>query len=407
MENHHQEEMEMRTPSRKFNSPARIASTLVIGLAAALPLYGDEPAYDFEPLRSALKEAVANSTVPSASVLLIKDGRVIFKEAYGWADTEKKRPFTTSSITHQASSTKWVSAATVMALVAEGKISLHDPLGRYFEGFKDMPVKDSSEPGNPTIRHSFSMTSGIPRSENAMEIIRMPLMEGVKAYQSMAMTLDYAPGSKYTYGNASMQIGGAIVEKVSGRPFADYMKDKILDPLGMTDTTFNPQGEQLSRVARVHRKVDGELKPTSGFPDGNIRHVIVAGGLYSTLDDYGAFLQMLVNEGVYQGRRVLPAVAARELVRDQTGPVEIVRSPYRDQIGYSLGAAILEKDEQGNPLMICDGGAFGTLGWIDNKAGIQGVFHTSLPLRSAYEFIYATVPSLSRAAVLGVNEPAE
>jgi CubicO group peptidase (beta-lactamase class C family) len=240
-----------------------------------------------------------------------------------------------------------------------------------------------------------------------MELIRLPLMEGVKAYESLGMTLEYEPGSKYTYGNDSMQIGGAIVEKVSGRPFSEYMKEKILDPLGMTDTTFNPRGEQLSRVARIHRKVDGALQPTPGFPDGNTRHVIVAGGLYSTLDDYGAFLQMLVDEGVYRGRRVLPAEAARELVRDQTGPVEIVRSPYRDQVGYSLGAAILEADEQGDPLMICDGGAFGTLGWIDYKAGIHGVFHTAIPLRAAYDFIYATVPSLSRAAVLGVHEPVE
>ena len=102
-------------------------------------------AYDFGPLRQRLQAAIDQDEVPCASMLVIAGDKVVFKEAFGWADIENKKPMATDTICHLASSTKWVTAAVIMTVVDEGKMSLDDPVGKFFPELKDIPVKDSDQ----------------------------------------------------------------------------------------------------------------------------------------------------------------------------------------------------------------------------------------------------------------------
>ena len=116
--------------------------------------------YDFTAVRTLLKGAVDNNTVPCASLLLIHKDKVIFKEAFGWADIENKKPLTVDSMCHLASSTKWLTGTALIAAVEDGYVALDDPVGKYYPVMKDMPIKDSQEKGNPTLRQCFSHSAG-------------------------------------------------------------------------------------------------------------------------------------------------------------------------------------------------------------------------------------------------------
>jgi CubicO group peptidase (beta-lactamase class C family) len=126
--------------------------------------------------------------------------------------------------------------------------------------------------------------------------------------------------------------------------------------------------------------------------------------MYSTLDDYGRFLLMNFHEGKFGVKQVLKPKTVREIIKDQTRGAKIDRSPYATQKGYGLGVATVEVDEQGRPLMIADGGAFGTYCWIDYKAGVLGVFFTAMPMATLHELVQRQIPAAARAAVLGVTK---
>jgi CubicO group peptidase (beta-lactamase class C family) len=371
------------------------------------PLRVDEEAakaYDLSEVRGLLHGAVEAGRVPGASLILVYRGTVIFKEASGVADIESGKPFTVDSLCHLASATKWMSGATMMAMVDDGKISLEDPIGKYLPAYMDIPIKGSREEGNPTIRQCFSGTSGMPGPPGDLAMKRaLPLLESVAWIRSQFTELGWAPGSGTGHISVGMQIVGGIVEKVAGKPFETYMRAKILDPVGMPDTTFNPQPKVFDRIPTVYAAQEGGgLQVILGVPDGNIVGADIGGGLYSTLDDYARFLQMHLDGGRVGDTRVLSPEAVREMLSDQTGGVpQKRRSPYGDMKGYAFGAAILEVDEEGNPLLLGDGGAFGTFAWIDLEADLVGVYLTQMRITSHYDLFVEGIPEAARTAVEG------
>lgn len=288
--------------------------------AASFSLEVDQKAaaaYDFTALRKLLQNAVDSGKAPSASMLLMRRDKVIFKEAFGWADIENKRPLRTDTVCHLASSTKWITAAAIMAAVEEGLISLDDPVGKYLPDLKDIPVKGSSQKGNPTIRQCWSQTHGFPPGLE-FTVLNKPdvsLLDSVGAYAKEKPELDVLPGTVFEYGNPGMTVTGAIIEKLTGKPYRDFAQKRILDPLGMKDTSFNPQGDQLRRAANryVPREGGGFQLMPNGKPTGDVRVTIVGGGLYSTLDDYAKFLSMILHGGKFGSGRVLSEKSVREI----------------------------------------------------------------------------------------------
>ncbi|MBZ5610638.1 MAG: beta-lactamase family protein [Acidobacteriia bacterium] len=391
----------MRKPLLTIVAAAAFATSLH---PASLPNYDvDQKAasrYDFSALRARVQKAVDTGEIPGGSVLVMQHGKVVFKEAFGLIDIENNKPFRTDSVCAIASSTKWISGATLMAAVSEGKLSLDDPIGKYFPAYADMPVKGSAEKGSPTVRQCFSHTNALPEITDNILVRDHSVLESAQLLAKTINTLDWMPGSAFRYGNTGMQLVGGAVAKVTGMEFQDYMREKILAPLGMRDTSFNPTADQRQRSGGiyVHKQGGGFQRENLPALQGNIRGALVAGGLHSTLDDYARFLTMMLNDGRFNGHQVLPAKAALETQKDQTGGAPIKSSPYRNQKGYGLGAAVMGVDASGKPIYIGDGGAFGTYGWIDRDQELIGVFFTQNRLRDIYNLSMVEIRDLVRAA---------
>ena len=189
------------------------------------------------------------------------------------------------------------------------------------------------------VREILSHTSGLPFAST----IEHPTLDGQPlrvAVVSYAMTpLQSEPGAKYQYSNAGINTAGRIIEVVSGKAYEDFLDKRLFEPLGMKDTTFWPNAEQLSRLARPYRpnaSKDGLEETTISqltYPlDDRKRQPMPAGGLFSTASDVGTFCRMILNGGTLDGKRYLSEDAVKQLATKQTG------DEVKDQ--YGLGWAV-------------------------------------------------------------------
>lgn len=326
------------------------------------------------PLRAALQPFVDDRVLAGAVVLVADRERVLDLEALGFADVAAKRAMATNSLFWIASMSKPVTAAAVMMLADEGKVSVDDPVEKYLPEFKGLQVTENKgkgaalhSPKHPiTIKNLLTHTSGMSfRSEQEKPTLDIgSLAERVLSYA--VMPLEFEPDTQYQYSNAGINTAGRIVEVVSGMPYEAFLETRLFQPLGMKDTTFWPDAGQLARLAKAYRgtadKSDIEETPVDQlrYPLGDrTRGPIPAGGLFSTAADVARFAQLLANGGAVAGRRYLSEVAVREMTRKQTG--EAVDKTY----GYGLQTG---------------GGKFGHLGKygtnfsVDAQRGIITVF---------------------------------
>lgn len=245
-----------------------------------------------------------------------------------------------------ASASKWLSAAVVMSVVDEGKLSLDDTVDRYLPQF-------TGPSGKATIRQLFSMTSGYGTEDPDCVSNRRTTLEACAA-EIARFPLAIAPGTGFIYGSTGMQVGARIAEVVTGKTWATLFRERLLTPLGMTGT----------RVSLLNQE-DNPL---------------IAGGYVSNAQDYQRFLNMILNGGVFDGRRVLSRRAVQDMLADQTGGVRIVYSPYtryddtRPSVGatrYGIGnwrqtvtGGVLEESSST--------GAFGFTPWVDFSRNLTG-----------------------------------
>jgi CubicO group peptidase (beta-lactamase class C family) len=200
----------------------------------------------------------------------------------------------------------------------------------------------------------------------------LPLRDAVRSY---AMTpLQFEPGTQYQYSNAGINTAGRIIEVVSGMPYETFLDKRLFGPLGMKDTTFWPNEDQLKRLAKAYTPnkenngleeiAIGQLK----YPlSDRKRQPMPAGGLFSTADDVGRFCQMMLNGGVANGKRVLSEDAVKQMTIKQTG--DAVKDSYG--LGWSTGG-----DTFGH------GGALSTNMTVNTKRGLIMVFlvqHAGFP----------------------------
>ena len=215
--------------------------------------------YDFSPIIEPLKRVVAEAPLDGACLLVVKDGKTIYEQCFG-----KYKPDTVVAI---ASSSKWLSAATIMTLVDEGKLKLDDPVSKFLPKFTD-------KKGQITIRQLLSHTSGLPGEHQAIGTFRITLRQAADQIADVPLLAD--PGKEFRYGGVSMQVAGAIAEIVSGKSWAELFQERIAKPVGMKNTSYGRLG--LSKNPRI------------------------AGGASSTMKDYGNFLTMILAEGEFNGR---------------------------------------------------------------------------------------------------------
>jgi CubicO group peptidase (beta-lactamase class C family) len=331
----------------------------------------------------ALQPLVDSHCLAGAVTLVADKDKILSQNAAGYSDIAAGKPMRTDALFWIASQSKPITATALMMLVDEGKLALDDPVEKHLPEFHHqwLAVEQDSnhrllkQPKRPiTVRDILSHTSGLPFSSAAEQptLDLLPLRVGSLTY---AMTqLQFEPGSKYQYSNAGINTAGRIIEVESGMAYEDFLESRLLRPLGMNETTFWPSSEQLSRLAKSYKPgrngsgLEETIITQLKYPlSDRTRQPMPAGGLFSTAHDLARFCQMVLNEGVFEGKRYLSRAAVTELTRKQT-PADIKE-------GYGLGWATSGGS-------FGHGGAYSTNMTIDREHGLIYVFlvqHAGFP----------------------------
>jgi CubicO group peptidase (beta-lactamase class C family) len=341
-----------------------------------------------------MKAFVEKGEIPGSVTLIGRHGQIAHIEAVGWADIEEKKPMRTDTIFQIMSMTKPVTGVAVMMLVEEGKLSVNDPVEKHLPEFKGQKVADRASawqqtlrsPARPiTIRDLMTHTSGMSGPHGALselyQKMDVTLADAVKAYAKEP--LEFEPGSKWMYSNTGIATLGRLVEVASDMPFEQFLATRIFVPLGMKDSFIFPPADKTARIATVYNMKEGRLVPggpsTLGGDSKRYRpgakYSAPEFGLYSTATDLFAFYQMMLNNGTYNGKRLLSKAAVDVMTMPHTGDLKAGHLP-----GTAFGLTWeVVKDTIGlttflSPGTFGHGGAFGTHGWIDRQKDLVGVF---------------------------------
>ncbi|WP_114752428.1 serine hydrolase domain-containing protein [Pleomorphovibrio marinus] len=352
-----------------------------------------------------LREAVDQQEVPGAVALIVRNGKIIFHEAYGLADSEKETLMDKNHIFRIASQTKAITSTAVMMLWEEGKFRLDDPISKFIPEFKTPKVitgfnfSDTTFNSRPaekeiTIRHLLTHTSGIGygvidgdermqllyRKEGTTDLFTsedISIASSVKKIAKMPLAFD--PGTQYKY-SLGLDVLGYFIEVVSGKPFDQFLKERIFEPLGMKDTGFYLPEEKSDRLVAIQQQVDGEWKnyPNTfydvNYPVKGAKRFFSGGaGLSSTVKDYAAFLQLYLNGGEYNGKRLLSKTTIATIMADQTGDLYGGEDQYH---GLAFGVNAIGEEAKGgsgSEGTFYWGGYFNTQYFADPKEKIIGL----------------------------------
>ena len=322
--------------------------------------------------KDALMPFVQSGQLPGAINVFYKNG-IQETTCVGYADVAAKRPITMNDVYMQCSQTKGFCGVTIAMLIEEGKISLDDPVSKYLPEFRELWVLKSNQDGvktlvkaknTLTIRMVMNHTGGFPFEICAKQgnIKGGGWSGGAPIRQTAAIAaaspLLFEPGTKMKYSNTGIDIGAAIVEVVTGQRWEDFLKERVLIPLGMNSSSFRPTDRQLETQvemydcvkdapAKYRRQNDMQQRPYNG---PNV-FASAGAGLWTTANDQLKFYKMLMNLGVGDnGARILKEETVRELLAKSTRP--------KGMGGYSLGLTAPEEDQENS--WFGHGGAWGT-----------------------------------------------
>ncbi|MBS1598287.1 MAG: beta-lactamase family protein [Bacteroidetes bacterium] len=388
-----------------FIAPTNYAQTQSRVLTEAAPEAGGFSASRLARLDSGMKDWVKNKWINGSVALIARKGKIVFYKAYGYNDADTKAPLQKNGIFRVASQTKAITTVAAMILWEEGKFSLDDPVSKFIPSFANEKVlnsfdaKDTSYTTVPakrpvTIRDLLTHTSGIgypaigTAEENAI-YAKSYVTGGVgvkdqKLSDAMnrlgALPLFFQPGEKWMYG-LNADVLGYLIEIWSGTNLEDFFAKRIFRPLGMKDTYFNLPAEKGSRLVNFFLQdstgiIKKQDKVFSGYLDMNYplqktNYFSGGGGLSSTVYDYAIFLQMLLNNGEYNGVRLLSHNTVRMMTMNQIGDLFVtlggVKSENKFGFGFSL---ITENGSRTTPSQAGTyswGGVFSTSYWVDPK----------------------------------------
>jgi CubicO group peptidase (beta-lactamase class C family) len=220
-------------------------------------------------------------SVPGAAVAVIENGRVILARGFGMADLAHKTPVTDSTLFNIGSTSKSVSAWGAMRLVDEGKIGLDEPVERHLTRWRLPPSSFSAQ--GVTLRRLLSHTAGLSVSgyrgwgpDDVIPSLEQSLSGNDNGAGAVSITA--APGSGWAYSGGGYTLMQLLVEEITGRHFADYMRDGVLRPLGMSDSSFALTPKVLGQAARAYDEL-GEETPTPRFAE------LAAAGMYASIQD--------------------------------------------------------------------------------------------------------------------------
>lgn len=359
--------------------------TLVLH-AAIQPMCLDAAEFDaakLKHLRPKLQAYVDKNVVAGAVVAVGTHQGLVAIEAVGHQNREQGLAMRPDALFRIASMTKPITALAVMILVDDGKVSVEDPVEKHLPEFKGQMILSGrdketgtvtlAKPSRPiTLRDLLTHTSGLPGGfpEGIADLYyRRQLTLGEAVAISSQRPLDFEPGARWSYCNAGIDTLGRVVEVVSGESFERFLQKRVFGPLGMRDTTFYPNDNQLSRLAGLYDLKDGQLIHV-GYqllgPTKTAKHPIPAGGLYSTAEDLARLYQAMLLRGAIGELRIISEKSVSEMTRNQTGDLPAGFTP---NVGMGFGWQVTRRPEGVHAMLTSGtyghGGAFGTQGWID------------------------------------------
>ena len=358
-------------------------------------------------LDNVLKEYTDKKWLAGCSAIIVRNGKIVYYKAFGYDDMDKGVPMKRDEIFRIASQTKAIISTAVMILYEEGKYLLDDPVSNYIPEFKNVRVLDKFNENDTTyttvpakrevtIRDLLTHTSGLDYpvigNKNMRAIYaKADIPSGIGTGNRLlatemkklaALPLAHQPGEQFTYG-LSIDLLGYLVEVVSKIPLDVFLSKNIFEPLGMKDTYFYLPKEKYNRLATLYtedsmNRVIKRPKEKDGYhadyPNTNGRYFSGGAGLSSTAYDYAIFLQMMLNGGTYNGRRILSRPIVRMMTMNQIGDLNLGS----DKFGLGFGIATTKGSsmEPWSEGSFQWGGYFGTSYWADPKEKIVALLMT-------------------------------
>jgi CubicO group peptidase (beta-lactamase class C family) len=354
-----------------------------------------------ERLHQGMQAYVDRHAAGGIVTLIARDGKIADVHASGFQDVESRKAMQIDTIFRIASMTKPITSVAVMMLYEEGKLFLTDPVSKFIPAFKGQRVAEggSTVPARReiTIRDLLSHRSGLTYGfinggavgnayreagvTDGLDATSMTLQEGIE--KLAAQPLVAQPGAAWNY-SLSADVLGRVVEVVSGQSFDAYLRQRILQPLGMTDTSFDVPDSKWGRFATVYSP-DGAggvrpMKDPESF--GNARMSPLASyktpkkyfsggaGLTSTIQDYARFAQMLLNGGTLGGVRLLGPKTIELMTGSQTSDLPqngLIGPGSQFGLGFRIVTDVAATQTLGSVGMYGWLGIYGTTFWVDPR----------------------------------------
>src|SRR5450432_2171873 len=353
---------------------ALVIAAVAVGWPSASRAEGQLPAsagfspVQLERVSDYFRNEIATGKLPGAVLLIQQHGRPVYFDSFGARDIESRHPMTPDTIFRLYSMSKAITSVAAMMLVEDGKLSLGDAVAKYIPAFADakVGVEKHSEDGKSELvfepldrpitvedllRHTSGLTYGF-YSESAVRKLyaNSGLFEGDFDNAQFAgriakLPLAEQPGTLWDYGH-STDVLGRVIEVVSGQSLYQFERERLLDPLGMTDTAFYIADAAKRPLIAEPLPDDRFVTPVAGIRDPMLPRRWESGGagMEGTIGDYAHFLQMLLNGGTFEGRRYLKPETIALMTSDHIGPeTTIARGQFYfpgDDSGFGLGFAV-------------------------------------------------------------------
>jgi CubicO group peptidase (beta-lactamase class C family) len=408
---------------------AAAASALAQGLPWAKPEELGLSSERLAVLTETLRANIAKGEIPGAVLLIARHGKIGYFESLGALDPQTKAPMTRDAIFRIYSMSKPITTVAAMTLFEDGKFNLDEPVGKYLPQLLKLQVAADNKPDPeadpskitlvPTkrpmsiqdlMRHTSGLTYGFFGETPVKKLYaEAKLFDGDFTNADFVdriakLPLSYQPGTTWDYSH-STDVLGRVIEVVSGESLLAYEKERILDPLAMTDTAFYvTEKAKQERVAEPFQN-DRRIGEGAVFGDPRIagKWESGGGGMVATAIDYARFLQMLLNGGTLEGKRILGPKTVAYMTSDHLAGVAVPGPYYLPGPGYTFGLGFAVRRDAGvsavnsSPGEYNWGGAGGTAFWVDPKEDMLVVFMMQSPSQRTHyrgllrDMIYAAI----------------
>jgi CubicO group peptidase (beta-lactamase class C family) len=358
-----------------------------------------------------LHGSIDRGEIPGAVLLIARRGKIAYFESAGWLDPQAKTPMTKDAIFRIYSMSKPITSVAAMALFEEGRITLDQPAAKYLPALADLKVAAENKPdpaADPSkltlvamsrpitiqdlMRHTSGLTYGffgdtpVKKLYAAANLFDGDFTNAEFVERLAKLPLSYQPGTTWDYSH-STDVLGRLVEVVSGKSLLAFEKERILDPLGMTDTSFYvTDPARQPRIAEPFAN-DRTIGTGAVFNDPRVdrKWESGGGGMMSTAIDYARFLQMLLDGGTLDGKRILGPRTVAYMTADHLGAGAVPGPYYLPGPGYGFGLGFAVRRDAGVAAANGSvgeynwGGAGGTAFWVDPKEQMFVVFMMQSP----------------------------